>query len=152
MCKLASIVVAAATMIIALVTESNSAYLVGTVDAELQNMSSAASAKDANDAGVVAQGYQLADVSGAQACGGKGFDYSRYWSGPLPDGDTTKLKCVSGYRCEAQDSGTIFWCKQFALPLNAKCGGYLFYTLFKCIDGTSCQIDPSRFEPRCLPA
>jgi hypothetical protein len=97
-------------------------------------------------------GHQLADVSGEQACGGAGFDYARYWVGALTDGDDTKLNCVSGYRCEAQRSSEMYWCKQFALPLNAKCGGYLFYTLFKCVEGTTCTIDSARFEPRCLPS
>lgn len=114
-----------------------------------QNVSS--SSASASDAGVVEPGYQVADVSGEQACGGERFDYLRYWVGPRPDGDSTKLDCVSGYRCEALGSSTIFWCKQYALPLNAKCGGYSFYTLFTCIDGTACTIDPARFEPRCLP-
>ncbi|KAL4145702.1 hypothetical protein PRNP1_011578 [Phytophthora ramorum] len=113
--------------------------------------SNVGSSASGSDIAVEIPGYQVADVSGEQACGGVGFDYSRYWAGPLPDGAATKLNCVSGYRCEAKGSSPIFWCKQFALPLNAKCGGYRFYTLFKCVEGTACKIDPSRFEPRCLP-
>ncbi|EGZ08451.1 hypothetical protein PHYSODRAFT_527320 [Phytophthora sojae] len=123
------------------------------VSAALQKFSSSrnGSGSAVDDAGVVEAGYQIADVSGAQACGGVGFDYSRYWVGPLPDGDKTKLNCVSGYRCQARGSSKLLWCKQYALPLNAKCGGYTFYTLFKCVDGTACKIDPIRLEPRCLP-
>ncbi|KAI9990760.1 hypothetical protein PInf_018325 [Phytophthora infestans] len=103
-----------------------------------------------DDAGIVKSGDQIVDVSGAQACGGEGFNYSRFSVGPMPDGNVTKLKCVPGFRCEVDDSSPTFWCKQYALPLNAKCGGYMFYTLFKCIDGTACTIDPERYEPRCL--
>ncbi|KAK1942705.1 hypothetical protein P3T76_006204 [Phytophthora citrophthora] len=137
---------AAAAMMAVLAVDHVTSSLSGAV----QNGSSG-SASAIDDAGVVKSGYQIADVSGAQACGGEGFNYSRYWVGPMPDGNATKLKCISGYRCEAQNSSPLFWCKQYALPLNAKCGGYLFYTLFKCIDGTACTIDPARYEPRCLP-
>ncbi|KAG7385130.1 hypothetical protein PHYPSEUDO_001843 [Phytophthora pseudosyringae] len=133
------------------VSQSTASPAGGVVDA-LHNVSSgSASVGNASDAGVVESGYQVADVSGAQACGGEGFDYSRFWVGPMPKGDATKLSCVSGYRCEAQGPNPIFWCKQYALPLNAKCGGYTYYTLFKCIDGTACTVDPVRYEPRCLP-
>ncbi|KAG3098205.1 hypothetical protein PI125_g15421 [Phytophthora idaei] len=144
------------TMLAAAVMAASVGHVVGIpADAVVQNVSSvnasSASANDTNDAGVVASGHQIVDVSGAQACGGEGFNYSRFWVGPIPDGDATKLNCVPGYRCEMQDSSPIFWCKQYALPLNAKCGGYMFYTLFKCIDGTACTIDPVRYEPRCFP-
>ncbi|KAG1702178.1 hypothetical protein DVH05_009968 [Phytophthora capsici] len=128
-------------------------HVTSNVSNAVQNVSSGSvsAGSFSGDAGVVGSGYQIADVSGAQACGGAGFNYSRYWVGSLPDGDATKLKCISGYRCEAQNTSPLFWCRQYALPLNAKCGGYLFYTLFKCIDGTACTIDPARYEPRCLP-
>ncbi|KAG6623860.1 putative glycoside hydrolase [Phytophthora cinnamomi] len=121
------------------------------IDVVEQNTSSSRSGSAEGDTGVVASGCQIADVSGAQVCGGVGFDYLRYWVGPLPDGDNTKLSCVSGYRCQPRGPSELFWCKQYALPLNAKCGGYTFYTLFKCVDGTACKIDPIRLEPRCLP-
>lgn len=121
------------------------------VDAAVGGLQNVSSGSTGDDAGGVEAGYQVADVSGAQACGGVDFDYSRYWVGPLPDGDNTKLNCVSGYRCQARGSSKLLWCKQYALPLNAKCGGYTFYTLFKCVDGTVCKIDPTRLEPRCLP-
>ncbi|ETP33040.1 hypothetical protein F442_18366 [Phytophthora nicotianae P10297] len=120
-----------------------------------QNISSGSGSSEgsdgANDVEVVKSGYQIVNVSGAQACGGEGFNYSRFWVEPIPDGNTTKLNCVPGYRCEVEESSPIFWCKEYSLPLNGKCGGYLFYTLFKCIDGTACTIDPVRYEPRCIP-
>ncbi|GMF28697.1 unnamed protein product [Phytophthora fragariaefolia] len=151
MAKLVSMIVA----VIAAMTCVSNIAAAGEVNPganDSQNSSRAsASAGSEDDDGAVEYGHQIADVSGAQACGGVGFDYSRYWIGPLPDGDNTKLNCVSGFRCQGRGSRKLFWCQQYALPLNAKCGGYTFYTLFKCIDGTACKVDPIRREPRCLP-
>ncbi|RLN84291.1 hypothetical protein BBJ28_00007253 [Nothophytophthora sp. Chile5] len=108
--------------------------------------------ESSTDASTVEEpGDQIATVSGEQACGGEGFDYSRYWLGPLPEGNETRLSCVPGYRCEAQGSSAIFWCKQYALPTDAQCGGYMFYTFLKCVEGTVCSFDEQTNEAICLP-